>query len=294
MKAVLRSLKRNAIALKRSQKETRQDHHSRLLFELRRRTNQLIARINPFDQVQYRLERMVGPAGVWPQLQQYQFDVLKHHGLKPHHSLIDIGCGPITVGLALIAYLDRGNYFGVDALPEPLVESYQRIARHSLVHKNPTLVCSSTFGKRELGNRGFDYVWMSQLSYHLDDPGTIQLFDHVRSMMSEGSVFLADIIDPEIELDPDSSWQGFSYYIRPVEFYEAIARRFSLSVQRRGTLREYGYPDKINLSANILLEFRKLEQPRTAMAAPEFAPERFDAAREVTAAARKTRKEAFA
>ena len=292
MKAALRSLKRNALALRRSQTETRRDHHSRLLFELRRRTNQLIARINPFDQVQYRLERLVGPVGVWPQLQQYQFNVLKRHGLQPHHSLIDIGCGPITVGLALISYLDRGNYVGVDALPEPLVESYGRIARHSLVHKNPTLVCSSTFGRRELGNRSFDYIWMSQLSYHLDDPGTMQLFEHVHSMMSAGSVFLVDIIDPGIELDPDSRWRGFPYHVRPTEFYETIARRFSLSVQRRGVLRDYGYPDKINLSANILLEFRRLDEPRTAMVAQELAPERFGAAREI--AGRKRREEAFA
>jgi hypothetical protein len=294
MKGVIRSLKRNAVALKRSPKETRQDHYSRLMFELRRRTNQLIARINPFDQVQYRLERMVGPAGVWPQLQQYQFNALKSHGLLPHHSLIDIGCGPITVGLALISYLDRGNYFGVDALPEPLIESYQRIAKHSLVHKNPTLVCSSTFGKRELDHRRFDYIWMSQLSYHLDDPRTVQLFEHVCSMMSEGSVFLADIIDPEIELDPDSTWQGFSYHVRPVEFYEAIARRFGFSVQRRGILRDYGYPDKINLSANILLEFRKLDELRSATAASELVTERFTATREAATALRKPREEAFA
>ena len=257
MKAVLRSLKRNAIALKRSQKETRQDHHSRLLFELRRRSNQLIARINPFDRVQYRLERLVGPVGIWAHLQQYQFNALTRLGLQPYHSLIDIGCGPITVGLALIAYLNRGNYVGVDALPEPLVESYRRVAQHSLAHKNPTLVCSSTFGGSELGNRSFDFIWMSQLSYHLDDAQTMQLFEQAHAMMSSTSVFLADIIDPEMDLDPDSKWHGFSYHVRPVEFYEALAQRFSFSVQRRGTLRDYGYPEKINLSANILLEFRK-------------------------------------
>ena len=56
-------------------------------------------------------------------------------------------------------------------------------------------------------------------------------------------------------------WRGFSYHIRPIEFYELIAQQFSLSVQRRGTLLDYGYPDKINLSANTLLEFRKLGSP---------------------------------
>jgi len=61
MRAVLDSLKRNALALRRSKKETRRDHHTRLLLELRRRFNQLISRINPFDRDQYRLEQLAGP-----------------------------------------------------------------------------------------------------------------------------------------------------------------------------------------------------------------------------------------
>ena len=99
MKAALRSLKRNAVALRRSPEETKQDYQSRLVFELRRRSNQLLAKLNPFDQDQYYFERLVGPLGIWPHLQQYQFNALTRLGLKPHHSIVDIGCGPITVGL---------------------------------------------------------------------------------------------------------------------------------------------------------------------------------------------------
>lgn len=199
--------------------------------------------------------------GVWEHLQQYQFNVLNSLGLKPHHSLVDIGCGPITVGLKLISYLDRGNYVGMDARSEPLVESYRRIAKHCLADKNPTLICSSTFGKGELENRQFDYIWMSQLSYHLDEVQTMQLFEQAQSMMNSTSVFLIDIIDPEMDRDLDAKWREFSYHIRPYEFYEAFAKRFSLSVQRRGTILDYGYPEKLNLSANFLLEFRKLVSP---------------------------------
>lgn len=261
MRAVLSSLKRNAVALSMSQQETPRSYYSRLLFELRRRSNQLIARVNPFDRHQYRVEQLVGPIGVWPHLQQYQLNILLGHGLKPHHSLVDIGCGPITVGLGLLSYLEAGNYVGVDALPEPLVESYRRIAKHSLAHKNPTLICSSTFGKSELGDRQFDFIWMSQLSYHLNDVQTAQLFERAHAMMNGTSVFLLDMIDPKIDLDPNETWRGFPYHVRPLSFYEAMARQFSLSVRRRGMIRDYGYPDKINLSANILLEFRRLDSP---------------------------------
>jgi len=261
MKAVLRSLKRNAVALRKTSRETREDYYSRLLFELQRRSNQLISRLNPFAQDESRLERLVGPAGIWSHLEQYQFNALTRLGLKPHHSVIDVGCGPITVGLPLISYLERGNYVGLDLLPEPLNESYRRIARHDLAHKNPTLVCSSTFGKRELERRTFDFIWMSQLSYHLDDLQLVLLFEQACAMMTPSSVLLLDVIDPSLQIETDHTWRGFSYHLRPIENFELIAEQFSLTVERRGTLRDYGYPGKINLSGNTLLEFRRIGSP---------------------------------
>jgi SAM-dependent methyltransferase len=260
MIAVLRSLRRNALKLRRASEETESDHRSRVLFELRRRSKQLISKINPFDQ-EARLERLVGPAGIWQQLQQYQFNALTRLGLRPHHSVVDIGCGPLSAGVPLISYLDRGKYVGVDLLPEPLVEAYRRIAQLDLAHKNPTLICSTTFGKRELEGRTFDFIWMSQLSYHLDDLQLVLMFEQARSMMNSSSVFLVDIIDPDLVLDGHQTWRGFTYHFRPVELYEELAQHFSLSVRRRGRLVDYGYPDKIDLSRNTLLEIRKNDAP---------------------------------
>jgi cyclopropane fatty-acyl-phospholipid synthase-like methyltransferase len=218
----------------------------------------LATRINPFSRDQYRQEKLVGPLGVWPHLQQYQFNLLIGAGLQPHHSILDIGCGPMTVGAALISYLDKGNYVGVDTLSEPLVEAYRSVAKLSLVHKNPAFVFSSTFGRRELGGRQFDYIWMSQLSYHLTEVQTMRLFEQVCELMHDTSVFLMDVIDPDIELGPHADWRGFPYHIRPFEYYETMAQQHSLSAQQRGAIRDYGYPEKINLSANRVFEFRRL------------------------------------
>lgn len=260
MIAVLRSLRRNALLLRKTPDETSSYYRSRVLFELRRRSKQLITKFNPFDR-ETRLERLVGPVGIWPHLQQYQFNALTRLGLKPHHSVVDIGCGPLTVGVALIPYLDSGNYTGVDLLPEPLEAAHRRIAQRNLAHKNPTIVCSTTFGKRELQGRTFDFIWMSQLSYHLDDLQLVLLFEQARSMMHSSSVFLIDVIDPAIRNEGHKVWRGFDYHFRAVGLYEELAQDFSLSVQRRGRLVDYGYPDKIDLSRNTLLEFRKVDAP---------------------------------
>jgi SAM-dependent methyltransferase len=266
MRTVFRALKRNAGALRRLQRETRQEHRARLLFEARRRFNQLVTRL--FNRDQYRQEQLAGPIGVWPQLQQYQFEALKNLGLQPHHSIIDIGCGPITVGLKLISYLNAGNYVGLDARAEPLAEAYRRVAEHALAGKNPTFICSSTFGRNEIEGRQFDYIWMSQLSYHLTDMQLVRLFEQAVSMMHNTSVLLIDIINPDIELDPDEQWRGFAYHIRLPEFYEALALRFSMSVRQRGRIRDYGYPGGISLSGNVLLEFSKRVEGSRSSASP--------------------------
>ena len=218
----------------------------------------ILRRFHPRYREQYRLETLVGPRGVWDQLKQYQFNILTSLGLKPEHSLLDIGCGPLTVGLRLISYLNKGNYVGVDLRPQPLIEAYRLIAKHSLAQQNPTLINSTTFGKEELPHRSFDYIWMSQLSYHFDDELMLKLFEQARSRMKPDSVFLFDILDPGRNIPAEAMWSGFWFHVRPIEFYAGLAGRFGLSIQSRGQILDFGYPDYIEQKTNLVLEFRVL------------------------------------
>jgi SAM-dependent methyltransferase len=53
--------------------------------------------------------------GVWDTHGKHQLEYLISQGLKPHHKLMDIGCGAFRAGRHFIDYLDAGNYYGVDA-----------------------------------------------------------------------------------------------------------------------------------------------------------------------------------
>src|SRR5205807_6035012 len=52
--------------------------------------------------------------GAWEEIGRLQFEFLTGNGLKPHHRLLDVGCGALRGGLHFIRYLDEGNYVGVD------------------------------------------------------------------------------------------------------------------------------------------------------------------------------------
>jgi len=233
----------------RGRDETWMDYYSRGRYNLLRR---ILFKYRE----QHRLESLVGPKNCWQQLQQYQFNILTSLGLRPHHSLLDIGCGPLTAGLKLIPYLGRGNYVGLDISTRPLIEAYRLIAKNLLVERNPRIIHSTTSLKNELKGHQFDYIWMSQLSYHLDNLQMKGLFEATRSMMGPNSVFVFDILAPETILPPDAEWSGFSFHVRPFSFYEEISKEFALFMTKAGTIGDYGYPKRIDLKSNQILKFQ--------------------------------------
>ncbi|HTR18374.1 MAG TPA: hypothetical protein VMH91_00090, partial [Candidatus Paceibacterota bacterium] len=44
----------------------------------------------------------------------FQLERLIAHGIKPQHTLLDIGCGYLRGGQYIIDYLEEGNYTGTD------------------------------------------------------------------------------------------------------------------------------------------------------------------------------------
>lgn len=52
--------------------------------------------------------------GHWDAIGKLQFDFLVERGLRPHHRLLDVGCGALRGGLHFVQYLDPGNYYGID------------------------------------------------------------------------------------------------------------------------------------------------------------------------------------
>jgi SAM-dependent methyltransferase len=76
--------------------------------------------------------------GLWELVGELQANFLVSRGLKPHHRLIDIGCGSLRGGVGLIRYLDAGNYVGTDLNESLLKAGYEiELAQAGLAYKLP-------------------------------------------------------------------------------------------------------------------------------------------------------------
>ena len=53
-------------------------------------------------------------------LTRCRFDALVKYGLKPHHKILELGCGSLRSAVWTIAYLDAGNYFCIESNAESL------------------------------------------------------------------------------------------------------------------------------------------------------------------------------
>ncbi len=83
--------------------------------------------------------------GLWEEVGQLQFDFLRSEGLLPSHRLLDIGCGSLRGGVKFIAYLEPGNYYGVDADKDLLDAGRDELALYSLSGRMPHLRQTADF-----------------------------------------------------------------------------------------------------------------------------------------------------
>lgn len=64
--------------------------------------------------------------GLWDELGSHQLNYLKSAGLQPDHTLLDIGCGSLRLGVQAVRYLNSDHYWGTDINASLLDAGYKR------------------------------------------------------------------------------------------------------------------------------------------------------------------------
>jgi SAM-dependent methyltransferase len=133
--------------------------------------------------------------GLWEELGRLQLDFLIQEGLKPHHYLLDIGCGSLRAGVHFIPYLEKEHYLGIDK-EEVLINLGLRneLSERVRIEKRPRLIVSDSFDFEGFGVRP-DFALAQSLFTHLP-PGKIhECLRALREVIRDSGCFLATFFE---------------------------------------------------------------------------------------------------
>ena len=185
--------------------------------------------------------------GFWDDIGRLQMEFLKQQGLQSGHRLVDVGCGALRGGIHFAAYLDRGDYFGLDVNPSLIEAGKLELEEAGLQEKKANLAVSDKFELTTFGAH-FDYGIAVSLFTHLPMNHIIRCLVEVRQTLVPGGKFYATFFEAPTSghLEPILHEPGgittlldedpFHYSLKDME---AIAELAGLSVQYVG---DWGHP----------------------------------------------------
>ncbi len=175
--------------------------------------------------------------GHWEEMGELQFGFLVKNGLKPHHRMLDIGCGTLRGGRHFIGYLDECRYTGMDISKKVLAFGEKLLAEENLALKRPALVLNEEKRLRFSMFEGqtFDYLLAQSVFTHLPSDLIEECFEHVRQVMGADSQFFFTHF-----LAEDHVRKSVKNFAQPWSFYEELAERYGFRLENRSD--EYPHP----------------------------------------------------
>jgi SAM-dependent methyltransferase len=125
----------------------------------------------------------------WLKVGRLQFDYLLRHGLQPGDRMLEIGCGDLRAGRLFIAYLNPGNYYGIDISPDILLAAQETIARDDLQGKLSHLELVDDLKFRFLPAAQFTVVHAHSVFSHSPIEVIDECLANVGRVMSPDGVF---------------------------------------------------------------------------------------------------------
>lgn len=157
--------------------------------------------------------------GAWEEIGRLQFDFLVSRGLRPDHTLLDVGCGSLRAGRLLIPYLDAGGYLGLDK-EESLIRAglVKELDASIRAQKKPRFVVSRAFEFERFGCYP-DFALAQSLFTHLT-PRAIELcLRKLRPWIRADRVFYCTWFVNDGSLNPpfDDDYARFDYSLADIE-----------------------------------------------------------------------------
>lgn len=128
--------------------------------------------------------------GMWDELGRLQLDFMRQAGLQPGHRFIDVGCGALRGGLHFIAYLEPGNYHGLDINASLIEAGRVELGKAGLADRLPHLLVDDGFRVERFGRR-FDHGLALSVFTHLPMDTILRCLKRVAGVLADDGVFHA-------------------------------------------------------------------------------------------------------
>lgn len=175
--------------------------------------------------------------GMWEEIGALQFEFLRAMNLRPHHTMLDLGCGTLRGGRHFIRYLHPGHYAGIDISPKAILSAATLVRQEGLSNKRPRLLVSENRNLkfREFAGERFDYILAQSVFTHLQAEHIKECFEHVGGIMKSGGLFYFTY-----NKGAEYRRTGFKDFCYPFSFFEALAGQYGFVLQDRS--QHYGHP----------------------------------------------------
>lgn len=165
----------------------------------------------------------------WNSVGKMQLERLQRYGLKPHHTVFDLGCGTLRGGRHVIGYLNTGNYAGNDISQEILDEAAKLLERENLQGKKPRLFFTNDVSFNEVAGEKFDFIHAQSVLSHMPPEDIETLYQNVVNIMHKDSQFLASFfLSTNGTIYPGNISKNFYY---PIEWMQKTAAKSGLNVE---------------------------------------------------------------
>jgi SAM-dependent methyltransferase len=128
--------------------------------------------------------------GSWEEIGNLQLEFLTDQGMKPNHTLLDVGCGGLRGGVHFVKYLDAGHYFGMDKNNDHLKGGHRELQLEGLVDKRAVLLQDDYFRFSRFGTT-FDYAIAVSVFTHLPFNVIARCLSEMEAALNPGGKFYA-------------------------------------------------------------------------------------------------------
>lgn len=164
----------------------------------------------------------MGPPGRFDRIAAIQFGLLTACGLRDHHTLLDIGCGSLRAGRLLLAYLNPGNYYGIEPEEWVLAEGIaEQVGPEFIDLRRPTFSADPNFTLTTFGVE-FDFLLAQSIFSHASPAQISRCLSQAAQVVKPTSKFLATYLQGDTDY-PGDTW----VYPGCVTYREETMRRFA-------------------------------------------------------------------